>query len=350
MTSGDIRDLIETDNEIDRRLRAGEAHTLYETFTLPKASGGHRLIEAPCEGLQRVQHRILHRILYRLAPSPYAHGFVRGRSAVTAAQVHQDPDVVIRIDIADFFTSCLAGDLRTSLEELESAEVTPLIEDILMYCTLDGRLPQGAPTSPALSNIRCIRMDHRLAGVARYLWARYSRYSDDMVFSARHACEGPLRAGKKAWECDRILEKLLHPDLRGMCQGCTMAGHTLSRYIPWFVHVVEEEGFRVNRKKTKVSRRKGRQSVNGLVVNEDHGPRVNKHYRRRTRAMLHRAWQRLQGYDDGRPYASLEHIAGRIAYIHQASPTRARPLWEDLTRLKDYHEPDRPDLSGTGMP
>ena len=324
-------------------LRHGRYDQLYKEHILPKRNGGQRIIYAPIPPLARAQRRILTDLLYQMMPSPAAHGFVRRRSIVSAARTHVDACIVIRVDLKDFFPSCTTTLCREALVRWgeQYPDVKEHTDFILTACMREGRLPQGAPTSPALSNLVCRAMDNRMMGVAKKLWARYTRYCDDLVFSARHECQGPIRDGAPAWECDHLMEKLAHPDARGMCQGCTMAGAKLNRHLPWFFSVIESEGFQVNYDKTRIARRKKRQTVNGLVVNhgKDH-PRVNKHFRRKTRAMLNRLLVRQQtGHDDGQPYASLAHVTGRIAHIHQADPEAARPLYDQLNQLKQGGAP-----------
>ena len=320
---------------------AGRTHDHYTEYTIRKRTGGTRLLHAPSEPLMALQYAVLYNILYDFQASPYAHGFVVGRSPVTAAQVHLDQDVVVRMDLRDFFPSCTLDIVERALRRVFTDDQQAAAPTLARLCTHQGALPQGGPASPALSNLCADALDYQLGGIARTLLAHYTRYSDDLIFSARYECEGPVREGQPAWQCRHIIHKQLHADHRGLCSFCNMAAGQLPRYITWFTKVIESHGFAVNRRKTKVMHRTRVQRVNGLVVNYMNSrrtihPRVDRHYRRRTRAMLHRALLRAQtGDKDGKPYAAHNHIHGRIAYIHQSSPEQAQPLWDQWRVLQE---------------
>jgi hypothetical protein len=148
------------------------------------------------------------------------------------------------------------------------------------YVALGPRcLPQGAPTSPAITNALCLRLDQRLSGLAkRYGW-RYTRYADDMTFSLPAGHAGKPHLG-------------------------TLLGLV--------ARVVKAEGFSVNAEKTRVSRSGGRQAVTGLVVNGDAGPRVPRALRRQLRAAAHNLGQ-------GKPLKegeTLARLAGYGAYVY----------------------------------
>jgi hypothetical protein len=159
-------------------------------------------------------------------------------------------------------------------------------------------LPQGAPTSPALTNTLCLRMDQRLSGLAKKLGWRYTRYADDLTFSRPVDRTGPPQ-----------LSKLL---------GSVRA-------------IVEAEGFRVHPDKTTVSRPGGRQKVTGLVINGGLPPRVPRRLRRQLRAALHNR-KVGRGLHEGETDLSL---AGQIAFVHMTDPKLAGKLWEALGKPPD---------------
>jgi len=228
-----------------RRLRAQ-----YHEFTIPKRSGGKRRILAPEPGLKTLQRRILRRLLARLRVHEAAMGFERGRSIVTNARAHRGQAVVLRFDLRDFFPTTSAKRLRRYFRGIGWNR--PATKLLLRLCTHDGGLPQGAPTSPRLSNLVNYRMDARLAGMAAAIGAVYTRYADDITVSFA--------------EDDR--ERV----------------HYMQRFVR---RVVESEGYEHHhRKKLSIRRRHHRQTVTGLVVNE----RVNlpREVRRRLRAVEHR--------------------------------------------------------------
>lgn len=224
-------------DELARRLglEAGElrsARPSYTRFTIPKRGGGVRQIVAPDPATKALQRRILHRLLARLPVHPACHGFERGRSIVSNAAPHAGQGVVIRLDIRDFFRSTSARRVRRFFRVLgwnrEAAAV------LSRLTTLDGGLPQGAPTSPRLANLVNIQLDARLDGLASTFQATYTRYADDLTFSFGDG------------------------------------GHDLERpVIQATRRFLRQTGYELHLgRKLRVRRRHQRQLVTGLVVNE----------------------------------------------------------------------------------
>jgi hypothetical protein len=157
--------------ELARRLGLSEVELravepVYRPFTIPKRSGGTRQLLAPDDRLKAVQRRILRRLLRRLRCHPAAAGFERGRSVVTNALPHVGKPVVVRLDLKDFFPSTRASRVRRYFRKIGwDREATWLL---VRLCTHQGGLPQGAPTSPRLSNLVNHRLDARLAALAAY--------------------------------------------------------------------------------------------------------------------------------------------------------------------------------------
>jgi RNA-directed DNA polymerase len=153
----------------------------YTRFTIPKRHGGVRQIEAPGDKLKDLQRRVLRRLLNPLRAHPAATGFVRGRSIVHNARPHVGRGVVINLDLADFFPTITAERVAQCFRARGwNAEAATILSRI---CTNEGRLPQGAPTSPALSNLVCRKLDVRLAALAAYHKGSYTRYADDITIS-----------------------------------------------------------------------------------------------------------------------------------------------------------------------
>lgn len=229
------------------RWMARNARSHCTEFRIPKKDGGERILLAPHGKLMTVQRWILRHILDRAKPHACATGFVEGRSIVDNAQPHAGRAVVVRLDLKDFFPSIRFEQVRRVFQSLGYPyRVASVLAGL---CTADGRLPQGAPTSPALSNLVCRNLDRRLAGLAGHHKFIYTRYADDLVFSSNN-------------------EKL-------------------PKLIPFFKQLIREEGFEVNERKISVMRRGQRQVVTGLVVNEE--PNLPRRQRRLLRAALHRA-------------------------------------------------------------
>jgi retron-type reverse transcriptase len=254
----------------------------YREFTIPKRSRGTRRILAPEPELKSLQRRILYRLLTRLKAHPAAMGFERGRSIVTNARAHCGQAVVMRFDLVDFFPSTRAARIKAYFRRIGWNR--PAAALLARLCTYDGGLPQGAPTSPRLSNLVNYRVDARLAGMAARLGGVYTRYADDITLSF---------AGD---DRDKV--------------------HWVQRFVR---RVVEAEGYRLHRrKKLSVRRRHHCQVVTGLVVND----RVSlpRPVRRWLRAVEHRArmsrpgtlasYQPLTGKPLKRPTLTAEQLAG----------------------------------------
>lgn len=233
----------------------------YTRFTIPKKHGGAREIDAPSDALKSLQRRVLHRLLNPLPTASEATGFVRGRSVIHNAQPHVGQDVVINIDLEDFFPSIPAAKVHQALVACGwSKDSAGILTNI---CTHEGRLPQGAPTSPALSNLVARLLNARLAGLVRRFDGHYTRYADDMTFSF------PAFGARRNWKASATA-KSARSRLLGMIQA-----------------IIEEEGFKIQRKKrVRIQRAHQRQTATGLVVNS----RVNlrREFRRRIRAAEHR--------------------------------------------------------------
>jgi len=287
--------------------------THYVRFTVPKRSGGERTLFAPHRDLAAAQQWVLDNILSKVLAHHAAHGFVPGRSTVTNASNHVGRDVVINADLTDFFPSITFGRVRGVFQLLGYSPAAATI--LALLCTECPRrivsyagktfhvatgprgLPQGACTSPALSNLVARRLDSRLSGIAAKLAWNYSRYADDLTFSA----EGD--AGQNA-------------------------GYLLARIR----HICQDEGFAVNEKKTRVLRQSAAQNVTGIVVNDR--PGVPRDAVRRLRAILHRAKsQGLAAQNRHKHPHFATWVSGMIAYISMVNPKQAAPLRAAFDKL-----------------
>jgi retron-type reverse transcriptase len=285
----------------------------YVQFEVPKRSGGTRTLSAPHQTLAAAQQWVLAAILSGLPTEEPAHGFVPGRSTLTNARPHARKDVVVNLDLEGFFPSIGFARVRHVFLRLGySGAVATLLALLCTECprrkvvyagtpyyvaTGPRGLPQGACTSPALSNQVARRLDRRLDGLARKLGLAYTRYADDLTFSA-----GPGFRDKVGWLIARVR------------------------------HLAQDEGFSVHPKKTRVKRPESRQTVTGLVVNA--APAVPRDVVRRVRAILHRA--RTEGLAaqnrDGHPNFR-GWVEGMIAYIAMARPDAGARLRAELERL-----------------
>ena len=274
--------------------REASTYSHYTRFEIPKRSGGMRAIWAPLPTLKQAQHWILHEILERLVVHGAAHGFLSGRSIATNAAEHSNSQLLVKLDIENFFPSISwkrvkgvfrkAGypeQIATLLALLCTEAPREIVQDNgkTYYVALTERcLPQGAPTSPALTNALCLRLDRRITGFADKAGWRYTRYADDLTFSF---------AADNSQEAD------------------------ISRLLGTVKRILGEEGFNVNVKKTHVIRQHQAQQVTGLIVNGTQAPRVSRNLKRQMRAALHNL-QQGKGLKEGE---SLNRLKGYAAYI-----------------------------------
>ena len=282
----------------------------YTPFEIPKRSGGTRQIWAPMPQLKAAQRWILRNIVEGLPVHGAAHGFLPGRSILTNAQVHRDSAIVINVDLKDFFPTVtlprVKGVFRSLGYQEQIATLLALLcteaprrvaefEGKTYYLALGPRcLPQGAPTSPAITNTICLALDRRLAGLASALGWRYTRYADDLTFSFPAVSKG-------------------EPGITGLLNALRL--------------IVEEEGFELHPDKTRIARSGARQKVTGLVVNGPGTPRVPRNRRRQIRAALH-------NLQHGRPLKegeSPETLAGWAAFIYMTDPDEGAALLEALS-------------------
>ena len=187
-------------SEIENCLNAPREEQ-YSTWFVPKYGGKSRRIDAPVDSLKRLQKRILRILLYRIPCAPSAHGFTPNRSIVTNAKWHADTArTMLSIDLRDAYPSVKMARVRKTLERSLGAIVKykmPILNPnlrgqvfdvICELCCHQGVLPQGAPTSGALLNLACLRLDRDCERLCRqweneYQDLKYSRYADDLTFS-----------------------------------------------------------------------------------------------------------------------------------------------------------------------
>jgi RNA-directed DNA polymerase len=294
----------------------------YRYAWLPRGGAPPRLIEQPKSMLKAAQRRVLREVLDHIPAHDAAHGFVAGRSARSHAAAHAGAAVVVRLDLEDFFASVTAsrvfGIFRTAgyaegvayvLTALCTNVVPrgewaalprPSADSIGAHWRLGRRLatphlPQGAPTSPALASLATFMLDRRLAGLAAAFDARYTRYADDLAFSA----------------------------------GASLAS---GRLVALAAEIARDEGFLLNAPKTRVMPRSARQQLCGVVVNEH--PNVTRAHYDLLKATLHDAARNgvdaanRAGHPDFRA-----HLLGRIAWVEQLNPPKGRRLRERFATI-----------------
>lgn len=272
----------------------------YITFQVPKKKKGEfRTIDAPCAGLKMIQ-RALNLIFQTIyIPHEAAMGFVPHRSVVTNARVHVGQKYVYNIDLKDFFPSITSGRLFKRLQVAPFSmdkKMASIVTDLCCYTNADGKnvLPQGAPTSPTITNFISEHLDRKLSKLARAYGMKYTRYADDITFS----CSSNMFAedGKFCKSLRNIIE--------------------------------EEEHFKINTDKTRLCHSGERQEVTGLTVNEQ--TNVTQKYVKQIRLFLHiweakglpeaqRFFEKHYTPKTTRPNVGIPHIenviAGKLLYL-----------------------------------
>lgn len=289
----------------------------YQRFTIAKKSGGERHISAPMPRLKRAQYWVLDNILSKMPVHEAVHGFLPGRSILTNAAPHVGQDVVINLDLKDFFPSIGMRRVRGVFRQLGySSQVASLLA---LVCTeaptdevqLDGQryfvargervLPQGAPTSPMLTNLLCRRLDARLAASAAKLGFRYTRYADDLSFSA--GPEHSRDTGKLLWRVKQI---------------------------------VASEGLTVHPDKQQVMRKHQQQHVTGIVVNDKLS--LDRDTLRRFRAVLHQAERHgPQGLQWNGNTDVIGALRGYANFIAMTDAARGEPYLQRVRALAAKH-------------
>lgn len=239
----------------------------YTTFEISKKNGGTRTIEAPAPVLRVLQTKLLQVLNAVYEPRAPVHGFVNGRSILTNASQHARRAWVLNIDLAEFFPTIHFGRVRGIFRAKPFNLPDEVAIVVARLACARGRLPQGAPTSPIISNIVCAKMDGELRRFAKEQGAVYTRYADDITFSVR-------RRG-----FPQAIAAVQEPEPGTFT---TLLSQSLTS-------IITANGFEINDAKLRIQPWKRSQRVTGLVVNR--GPNVPRRFVRRTRAMLH-AWER----------------------------------------------------------
>ncbi len=285
----------------------------YQRFEIAKKTGGTRLICAPMPRLKRAQYWILANILDNIALPVTAHGFVPARSIVTNARPHIGAGLVINLDLQDFFPTITYPRIKGLFRALGYSEPTATL--LALLCSepdsdkvqLDGAtyfvghgprfLPQGAPTSPAISNIICCRLDRRLAGMARKLGFTYTRYADDLAYSGAATAKSNLQ--KLLWRTRQI---------------------------------ITAEGFTINDAKTRIMHTGRRQEVTGIVVNRKLA--VPRQTVKQFRALLFQIEKDgPQGKTWGRGGNIFEAIQGYANFVKMVDPVKGQKYLEQVNRI-----------------
>ncbi|MBD2016675.1 RNA-directed DNA polymerase [Microcoleus sp. FACHB-53] len=273
----------------------------YLTFELKKKSGGVRIVSAPASALKLIQKKLNQVLQCAYQPKPSVHGFTFSKNITTNAKAHTGKRYVLNIDLKDFFPSINFGRVRGMFIAMPYSFSPDIATILAQICCYNNQLPQGAPSSPIVSNMVCAKLDSQLQQLARKLRCTYTRYADDITFSTTV----PKFPKELAYLID-INEQ----------QKLVLGDGLLS--------IIKDNGFQINEKKIRLQSKDEHQEVTGLTVNQF--TNVNRNYIRQIRAMLH-AWEKF-----GLELAEREH---RIKYyFKQKSPYKNIPSFKQVLRGK----------------
>lgn len=261
----------------------------YRHFSIPKKNGNKREIDEPLPDLKFVQTWILKNILEKCCVSDYAKAYVKGKNLKHNARFHKAQKVVVVMDIKNFFPSININDVTKIFESI--GYYHDLSCFLAHLCCLNNSLPQGAPTSPYLSNIRMLSLDNKICEYISLNGIRYTRYADDLTFS------GDFNS---------------------------------SFLINDISKIIYSEGFCINTDKTRVLRQNTRQEVTGIVVNSH--MQLSKEKRKKIRQQVY--YIQKFGLDSHLEYTKetranyLNHLLGQINFAIFINPKD--------TEMKEY--------------
>lgn len=260
----------------------------YRTFKLKKRRGGFRTIAVPKPSLLHVQHWILENILSTAPPHPASHGFVKGRGVLSNAIEHQTAREILKMDLKSFFGSISQ---KRVISVFRIFGYSPRVSYFLStFCCLEGSLPQGAATSPSLSNLIAKRLDLRLSALAAKLELKYTRYADDITLSGRSI---PIKV------------------------------------IGYVSGIAHDEGFEINPSKTKILRQGAQKIITGVSVSSGSPklPRTTVRSIKQDAHFLLKFGLLSHASHTGKwdPLAK-ERLLGRIAFWRQIDPSNEKAI------------------------
>lgn len=261
----------------------------YETFEVPKRNGGVRIINASNGDLKTLQKNIAnilyeHQRIYNkdhMIKSKISHGFEKNKGIITNAEIHRNKFFVINMDIKDFFESFHFGRVKGFFNKNKAFKMSNEVAIIISQITcLNGKLPQGAPTSPIITNLICNILDMRILSVCRKYKLDYSRYADDLTFSTNN---------------------------KGFIKNKDDFYDNINKEI-------ENFGLLINKKKTRIEYSDSRQVVTGLTVNKKIN--VKREYYKNARAMADNLYKTGK-FTIGKEAGDVRQLEGIFSFINQ---------------------------------
>ncbi len=231
----------------------------YHTFKVPKRSGGYRKISAPDDRLKWVQEKLNNYITKKYEFLECQYGFVKGKSIVDNAKVHNKAKYILNIDLKDFFPSIHFGRVRGIFMSEPFNLPNYVATTLSKIACYHNELPQGSPCSPTISNIVCYSLDKQLLNLSEKYDFNYTRYADDITLSSNRPFPKEIVTRTQ--------------------DNYVIIGNRLRS-------IIEKQGFTINEKKTNYSWNNERKEVTGLIVNEK--VNIKKVYLKQLRALLNR--------------------------------------------------------------
>ncbi|WP_242303262.1 reverse transcriptase domain-containing protein [Bacillus cereus group sp. BfR-BA-01495] len=281
----DVANILEIPSSFLRQILIVSKKSNYGTFTIKKKSGDDRKIHAPSKNLLIIQKKLTSILNLVYKNHENSHGFIKDRSIITNANKHIRKQYVLNFDLEDFFNNINFGRVRAMFIYYFkfNEDVATILANIC--CHYDGFLPQGAPTSPIISNILANKLDKDLTRLAKRHRCDYTRYAADISISTNK---------------DKFPKAIAHTKDRKTY---------LSSEI---INIVKNNGFFINDKKSRLHSKSENLSVTGLTVNE--GLNVKRSYIRRVRSILNCIEQNLDNLDEAKRIFIEKYPFRQISY------------------------------------
>lgn len=267
----------------------------YTKFKIQKHSGGYREILAPDDELKKTQKELAHALQQHILPHNAAHAYTLGRSAKTAMLVHQHNQSrwFLKLDIKDFFPSLTPSVVIPALIQQSSViqNTTPLY-DIAKYAFYNNYLPQGAPTSPILSNLTLYEFDYVLTTTLPDLVENgvYTRYADDLTISAPNF-----------FDYEKVTNRI---------------DQLLRTYQ-----------LQLNYDKTKFQSSSGRNWTLGIMLNKDNNLTIGHVRKKKLKQNIYNLFKYYKNAitvkDNQEFYHAIAALNGELSYFHQIEPDYA---------------------------
>lgn len=291
----------------------------YEYYLIKKKKGGYRRIIAPHSNIKELQKWIKINIIDKIELNPNATGFIKEKSILNNAKIHENRSIIFNLDLSDFFETInerrvfgmfnmlgyasnlsveLAKICTASISEYKLEQLSEIEQEYFhdLYSRRESFLVQGAPTSPGISNIICKRLDNRLSKLANKCGANYSRYADDMTFSG---------------DANNI------------------------PHIGILKKIITDEGFNINWEKVGKYKIGQKQMVTGLLI--DNRVRIPKKFKKDIYRHLHFCKKygvssHFERISPGKGYRK-EWILGKILYVHSIEPEEAKKMMKLVSQI-----------------